>query len=32
MSFFITLIAALFFSLIAQEFIPALPWLYGARV
>ena len=32
MSFFITLIAALFFSLIAQEFIPSLPWLYGARV
>ena len=32
MSFFITLVAALFFSLVAQEFIPALPWLYGARV
>jgi len=32
MSFFITLIAALFFSVVAQEFIPALPWLYGARI
>jgi hypothetical protein len=32
MSFFFTLVAALFFSLVAQEFIPALPWLYGARV
>jgi len=32
MTFFLTLLATLFFSLIAQEFIPALPWLYGARV
>ena len=32
MSFFITLLAALFLSLVAQEFIPAMPWLYGARV
>jgi hypothetical protein len=32
MIFFITLFAALVFSLVAQEFIPALPWLYGAQV
>jgi len=32
MSFFFTLVVTLFFSLVAQEFIPALPWLYGARV
>jgi len=32
MIFFFTLLIALFFSLIAQEFIPALPWLHGARV
>ena len=32
MIFFFVLILALFCSLIGQEFLPALPWFYGARV
>lgn len=32
MIFFIFLVVALFVSLIAQQFIPALPWFYFARV
>ncbi len=32
MIFFIFLVISLFFSLVAQHFIPPLPWLYGARV
>lgn len=32
MIFFFVLLLALFLSLIGQEFIPALPWFYGARV
>lgn len=32
MIFFFTLLAVLYLSLVAQEFIPALPWLHGARV
>jgi hypothetical protein len=32
MIFFIFLLISLFVSLVAQHFIPVLPWLYGARV
>ncbi len=32
MIFFFILVAASILSLVAQEFIPPLPWLYGARV
>lgn len=32
MSFFLVLVVALFSSLIAQHFIPPLPWLHFARV
>jgi len=32
MIFFGILVVALFLSLIGQEFIPALPWFFGARV
>lgn len=32
MIFFFFLVITLFVSLVAQHFIPALPWLYGARV
>lgn len=32
MIFFFFLVAALFFSLVGQQFIPALPWFFGARV
>ena len=32
MIFFFLLVAGLFLSLVSQEFIPPLAWLYGARV